>query len=443
MKHRLWRLLTLVSFIGISGVTTLHAQEKKTLTLQEAINLSLTNSKELKTNQARIEEATAAVREATERRLPEVTTSGSYLRLNQPDVNVKVKPNSNGGTGGETAKPSQAIYGMANASLPIYAGGRVKYGIESARYLQKAAELDADNNREEVVLNTIDAYNNLYKAKAAVSLVQESMQQARERVKQFANLEKNGMLARNDYLKAELQASNTELALLDAQNNWKLAMINMNLMLGLPEQTELTVDSSSLTASASLQPVDDYVQQALQHRKDLEALSYRKKAAQVGVKATAAEKLPSIALTGGYVAADIPGVLTVTNAMNVGVGLQYNLSSLWKNKSKVEQAKAREKQLVISESMLNDAIRLQVNQAYQNYLSSQKKIDVYATAMQQATENYKIVSNKYNNGLATVTDLLDADVAQLQARMNHAFAQSDAAVAYNKLLQATGLLTNQ
>lgn len=444
MKHRLWRLLTMISFFSIGSISALYAQEKKSLTLQEAISLSLTNSNELKTNQARIEEATAAVREATERRLPDVTTSGSYLRLNQPNVNLKVKPGSNGGAGGgETAKPSQAMYGMVNASLPVYAGGRIKYGIESARFLQKAAELDADNNQEEVVLNTIDAYNNLYKAKAAVALVEENLQQARERVKQFTSLEKNGMLARNDYLKAELQASNTELALLDAQNNWKLAMININLMLGLPENTELAVDSTSLTASTSLQPVEEYVQQGLQHRKDLEALSYRKKAAQIGVKATVAEKLPSVALTGGYVAMDVPSVLTVTNAMNIGVGLQYNLSSLWKNKSKVEQAKAREKQLAIGEDMLNDAIRLQVNQAYQNYLSSQKKIEVYTTAMQQATENYKIINNKYNNGLATVTDLLDADVAQMQARMNYTFAQSDAVVAYNKLLQAAGLLTNE
>ena len=68
------------------------------------------------------------------------------------------------------------------------------------------------------------------------------------------------------------------------------------------------------------------------------------------------------------------------------------------------------------------------------------KIDVYEKAIDQATENYKITKNKYDNSLVTTTELLDADVAQLQAKLNHAFAKADALVAYNKLLQSAGLL---
>jgi outer membrane protein TolC len=91
--------------------------------------------------------------------------------------------------------------------------------------------------------------------------------------------------------------------------------------------------------------------------------------------------------------------------------------------------------------MLNDNIRLQTAQAYQNYLSSEKKIEVYAKAVEQANENYRIVKNKYDNSLVTTTDLLDADEAQLQAKLNHVFAQADAMVSYNKLLQTAGVLS--
>jgi outer membrane protein len=128
--------------------------------------------------------------------------------------------------------------------------------------------------------------------------------------------------------------------------------------------------------------------------------------------------------------------------VNIGLGVQYSISSLWKNKAKVQQAQAREKQVAAGEELLADAIRLQVNRAYQNYLLAQKKIDVYQNAINQATENYRIINNKYQNALATTTELLDADVAQLQARLNYAFAKSDAVVAYDKLLQSAGLLTN-
>jgi outer membrane protein TolC len=151
---------------------------------------------------------------------------------------------------------------------------------------------------------------------------------------------------------------------------------------------------------------------------------------------------PSVALTGGYIAADIPNVFTVTNAVNLGVGVQYSLSSLWKN-SQMDQAKAKEKQVEANEDILNDNIRLQVNQAYQNYLLSRKKIEVYQTAITQAEENFRIIKNKFQNQLANTTDLLDADVAQLQARLNAAFAKADASVAYSKLLQTAGLLLNQ
>jgi outer membrane protein len=442
MKHSRRALITGLFLVLVSVHS--FAQERRTLTLGEAVDLSIKNSKQLKGSAAKIEEATAALREAVDRRLPDASVSGSYLRLNNPNIDLKTKKD-NGSTGGttttESPKPSQAVYGIANVSMPLFAGFRIKYGIESAKYLEQAAKLDADNDREDVVLNTIDAYNNLYKSKAAVDLVNENLQSARGRVTQFSNLEKNGLLPRNELLKSELQVSNTELSLLDAQNNWKLANINMDLMLGLPESTELVIDSTSLHTTVNLKTVEDYVQLGLQNRKDLSALDYRKKAASMGVKATKGEKYPSIAVSGGYIAANIPQLLTVTNAVNIGIGVQYSLSSLWKNDAKVKQAEAREKQMAANEELLADAIRLQVNQAYQNYLVSRKKIEVYQTAIAQASENYRIIKNKYENSLATTTELLDADVAQLQARLNYAFAESDALVSYNKLLQSAGILT--
>ena len=447
MKHK-FLLSIAVLFTGVfTNTHSLLAQQGRLITLKEAINLSIKNSKQLKGSRSRIEEATAALKEAVDRKLPEATVSGSYLRINNPNINVKIKSgnNSSGTTGSSqsSGKPSSAAYGLLNASLPIYSGFRIRYGIESSRYLEEAAKLDADNDREAVVLNTINAFDNLYKSRAAVDLVKESREGSRQRVKDFYSLEKNGILPRNDLLKAQLQESNTELSLLDAENNWKLANINMNLMLGLPDTTVLTVNETDLQSIAvQLRPVEEYVQLSMQNRKDIASLGLRKKAASTGVKAAKGGSYPSIALTGGYVAADIPNIFTVTNAVNIGVGVQYSLSSLWKN-SQVDQAKAREKQVEASEEILNDNIRLEVNQAYQNYLLSRKKIDVYQTAIAQAEENYKIVRNKFQNQLATTTDLLDADVAQLQARLNSAFAKADASVAFTKLLQTAGLLLTQ
>lgn len=433
--------LKLLGVAALLACSSLQAQERRPLGLQEAIDLSIHNSHQLQNSQAKIEEATGALRDAVERRLPDAKISGSYMRLNNADITMKTK-SDNGGSGGNTGeapKVSQAMYGILNLSLPIYSGGRIRYGIESSRYLAEAAKLDADNEKEEVIQNTIEAYINLYKAKAAVDLVKDNLMQAQQRVKDFSNLEKNGLLARNELLKAELQASNTELTLLDVQNNWQLANVNMNLLLGLPEQTELVPDSAVIDQKQDLKPLDEYVQSAITNRKDIASLGLQKKAAETGVKSVKGEMYPSLALTGGYIAADVPKVLSVTNAVNIGVGVSYNIASLWKTKAKVQQAEARAKQLTATQSLVNDQVRLQVNKNYLDLLSNQKKIQVYAKAIEQAEENYRITKNKYDNSLATTTDLLDADVAQLQARLNYVFAKADAVVAYNRLLQTAAV----
>lgn len=422
------------------GCTTARAQEKRSLTLPEAVVLGTKNSHLLKNSQARITEATAALQEAVEKKLPDAKLSGSYLRLNSANVDLKTKSTgSSGGVQNEAPRVSQAMYGMLNVSLPLYTGGRIRYGIESSKYLAEAARLDADYQKEEVIQNTIEAYVNLYKAKAAVDLVKDNLAQAQQRVKDFSSLEKNGLLARNELLKAELQASNTELTLLDVQNNWQLANVNMDLLLGLPEQTVLIPDSSMFEQDGELKTLEEYMQSAIANRKDRASLDLRKRAAETGVKAIHSERYPSLALTGGYIAADIPGVFSVTNAVNAGLGVSYDIGSLWKTKAKQKQAEARVVQLQENEALLDDRVRLEIHQNYLDLLSIRKKTEVYAKAVEQASENYRITKNKYNNSLATTTDLLDADVEQLQANLNYIFVKADKVVAYNKLLKSAGL----
>jgi len=417
------------------------AQTTRKLTLQEAIELSVRNSKELKVAGARVDQAAAEWSEAKLRRYPDVKVSGSYLRVNQPNINMKASLGSGEGTAGpaQEIKVDQVVYGMATASLPLFSGFRIRSGIESAQYLKKAAELDAQKDRDEVIQNTIAAYYNLYKAQAAVKLVKENLKQAQQRVKDFGNLEQNGLLARNDFLKAQLQESNVELTLVDAENNRNIANFNMNLMLGLDEQTELELDGSGLGKVYKIQSLEEWENMALANRADYLALQQRQEASRAGVKAAKGEYYPSVALTGGYVAADIPNFLTVTNALNAGVGLSYNLAALYKNGARVKQAKAQQERLHWSALQLNDGIRMEIHQAYQNYMETLKKIEVYRKAVEQANENYRITKNKYDNALATTTDLLDADVAQLQAGINYEFARADAEVAYNKLYETAGV----
>ncbi|BAV09282.1 outer membrane component of tripartite multidrug resistance system [Filimonas lacunae] len=430
-----------ISLALLCGIST-QAQTSTPLALNQAIELSLQNSKQLKISKAKIEQATAQLKQALDNRLPDAKVSGSYLLLTHPTIDLKTGSSDSAGSSSSFPKPSQAMYGMATVSMPLYAGLKVRYGIESARYLQKAAESDAEYDKEAIVVNAISAYSNLYKSQKAVELVKENLNQSQQRDNDFSNLEKNGLLARNDMLKAQLQTSQIEMTLVDAENNLKLAMVSLNLMMGQPEQNTIVADSSYFDTNYTLGSIEEYEQQAAANRRDITALDLRRKASESAVKAAKGDYYPTIGLTGGYVAAYIPNLLTATNIVNVGVGVSYNIGSLWKNKGKVAEAEAQSKEIVARQDQLTDNIHLDINRAYQNYLSNKKKIEVEEKSVINATENYRITKNKHDNNLVTTTELLDANVALLQSKINLQEAKAELVVSYNTLLEKVGVLAN-
>jgi outer membrane protein TolC len=445
MKRKFWyhtALALIISFMTL-GASAQSKDSAKLLSLSEAIDLSIKNSKELKLNHAKVDEALASLREAKDARLPDLSVSASYLRLTDPGLTLKnQKPDNGGGSGSASSTPkiNQAMYAMVNGSVPLFAGFKIKSGIESAQYLTEAARLDADNDRDAVIANAISAYANLYKAGVSVDLVKENLVRSQQRVADFESLEKNGLLARNDLLKAQLEAYNVELALMNAQTDLKITTVNMNLMLGLPEATKLVADTTGFKLLTQDKTIDEWEQLARQNRKDIQVLSLDEKAANSNIKAVKGDMYPSVALTGGYVGLDIPNFVTVTTAFTAGVGVKYNVSSLWKTKAKLNKANSQLQEIQVHQEMLDDNIRLDITKAYEGYYLAMKKIDVYTKAVEQADENFRITKNKQANNLATTTDLLDADVASLTSKINYNNAKADAVVAYNRLLQASGII---
>lgn len=421
-----------------SGSAILSAQETRKLTLDEAVQMGIQNSKNLKIDEAKAKEATANYLEAKNNQLPSLKVSGSALALANANVDLKIAPK----TGGSSPKANSAFFGNISGSYPIFTGGRIKYGIQSADYLVQAAKLSTENDKTAIAYNISQAYNNLFKANQAIKVLNENLSASQKRDQTFLKLENNGVIARNDRLKANLQTSNIELQLLDAKNNYNIANINMDLLLGLPEDTQIVIDEDYIAENSEKQPVSYYLNQAISGRKDIQALDLQRKAAELGTKAAKAENLPTVALTAGYVAAEVPKILSVYNAANVGLAVQYNIDNLWKKNSSLLKAQAREEQLSASNDLLNDQIKLEINRDYQNALFAKDRIAVYEKAAAQANENYRVTKNKYDNGLATITELLDADTAQVSANVNVINAKADATLAYRKLLQTTGILTS-
>src|SRR5690606_32479433 len=150
------------------------------------------------------------------------------------------------------------------------------------------------------------------------------------------------------------------------------------------------------------------------------------------IKVAKAGYYPSISLSGGYAAIDIDEIATMTNATNAGIGISYNLASIFKNKSKVEEARAAKYAHEAGLEAQKDQAKVEIKEAYNAYSLALKKNEVYAEALEQANENYRIVKDKYDNGLSDTDQLLEADVEQLQAQINRVINEADIQLAIYK-----------
>lgn len=432
--------VTLLALL-LLAFTKNQAQETKKMTLKEAVEMAVNNSDAASLAKAKVETSKLDLDVTKNNRYPSVKASGQCMRLSSAHVDSQIQSNNNGGSGSGESKPlkvDQLMLGQVNASMPLFNGFKLTNAIKESESMYKAETFSEKHSKEQIGLEVVDLFSLLFKAEQTVSLIEDNLKTADQRVKDFTAMEQNGLIARNDLLKAQLQQSNVQLSLDNAKKNTAIANHRLTTLLKLPETTQIEIDIEAVKRDM-LSNMDNSTQG---ERNDLKSLELKKQAAESGIKIAKAAYYPSLSLSGGYIAFDLNNVLTVTNAMNVGVGLSYDLSNIFKNGKNVKLAQSRVKETEIAVSQLTDEIRQEVFEAQQNYELSQKQSKVYDSAVEQATENYRIVKDKYDNSLADTNDLLEADYQQLQAKINQALSKADVAQKYYELQFATGTLTS-
>jgi outer membrane protein len=419
-----------------------YAQNTSIVKLEEAIHLAIQNNQSIKIAKEKNVQATTNLQEAKNRRLPDFNINSQFLRVNQPLIDLRVKLNSSGSSSGSSAPDvNQVVLAQANVAMPLFNGNKINYSIKANEYLVKAAELDANANKNELILNTIQAYTNLFKCTTSLTLIKENKIQANKRLKDIEQLYKNNIVSRNDLLKAQLQVQQVELQELEVSSELELSKISMNLLLGLTSTNPIDVDSNYTNQlqidQLIINSIDYWENLVMQERPELLSLNNRIEASKKNVQILKSDNYPSFALSGGYIYADINNFLGISNALNGGIAMRYSISSLWKGSEKITQAKSKTMELELMKSQLSDQVKLQVNKSYQQFVVAKQKINVLRNSIQQVNENYKIVESKYKNNLATVQELLDADVLQFQAKVQYEFAKADATIAYYHLLQVS------
>jgi outer membrane protein len=430
-------LLLSLLFLTVSKID---AQEKRKMSLKEAISLVITNSNEVALANTRVKTSQLEMETVKNNKYPSATISGQYLRL----TSANVKSNLGSGNSDPNAAPStspevsQLILGQANVSMPIFSGFKIKNSIQASENLFKSETFKASHTKEQLALEVVELFAGLYQAQETVKLFEENLKSAHQRATDFSAMVDNGLLARNDLLKSQLQESNIQLSLDNALKNVTIINYQLVTLLKLPENTSIDIDIETVK--------NDMAQTQLltlnAQRNDLEALNFLEKASESNIKIAKSGYYPSISLVGGYIAFDLKDVLSVNNAMNFGVGLSYDLASIFKNGKNVKLAQSKTEQSKHAIAILSNKIKEETHEAQENYNLSLKQNKVYTLAVEQSEENYRIVKDKYDNSLSTTNDLLEADVLQLQSKINLALSQADIALKYYQLQFASGKLIN-
>ena len=421
-----------LSVLFLFGSAIITAQERKIMSLKEAVSLVVSNSNEAVLANTKVATSKLELETMKNNQYPTIKVSGQYLRLTNANVN------SNLGGSGTALDVSQLLLGQANVSMPIFSGFKLKNSIAASENLYQAQSFTASHTKEALALEVVELFATLYKSNEMVTLLNENIKSAQQRTKDFSAMVDNGLLARNDLLKTQLQESNLELSLATAIKNVNVVNYQLATLLRLPENTIIDIDIETVKSDMAKNQL--LTTSAL--RNDLEALSFQQKATEAGIKIAKAGYYPSLSLTGGYIALDLKNVISVSNAMNFGVGFNYDLSSIFKNGKEVKLAKSKADQTKQAIAILSDKIKEETQQAQENYMLSLKQNKVYALAVEQSTENYRIIKDKYDNSLANTNDLLEADVQQLQSKINLALCQADIALKYYQLQFASGKLIN-
>ncbi|HVB02269.1 MAG TPA: TolC family protein [Chitinophagaceae bacterium] len=412
------------------------------LSLEEAIRMGLANSKVLKLSQAKVEEAADMVQVTGDSRLPSAKASFGYneaiLLDNQINLPGSSKPLS--------LHTFNSFYlGTLSVNEAIFAGNKLKYAMQSAKLAKKIASLNAVNDRQGVILGIIREYYTLFKVRESERIIDSSLVDIAGRLRETLEFARAGLATKNDVLRWELQQSNTMITYNELEGNRRIISYDMDLLLGLPTKLTIEVDST-LVLDQAPGSLDNFLKMADSTRADLAVFTYRSQIADVRIQRIKSNQLPTLGagLQMYYInpnAAFIPAAGSLYLVpVTIGLNASWDIGSLWTTRHQVRAAELMRQESQIGRSQLMDHISSEVNQSYTDYLQSLEKINLLTTAVEQASENNRIMESKYRNQLATTTDRIDAETMLYQAEINLQLARVDAKLAYFSLLKSTGTI---
>ncbi|MFA7420929.1 MAG: TolC family protein [Melioribacteraceae bacterium] len=433
-----FRIITFAVILITASVA--FAQEKLSLTVEQAVETGLQNSKLLHSSLMKVKGSEAKVREANSLRLPSLKLSARYTRLSEVDPFVISTP-----FGSFPIAPGIFDTWGAQASLvqPLFTGFRLVGNVELNEQLSNATNEEYNKDKSELVFNIKNAYWSLYKATQFKKVMDETVDQIKAHLADARNLEKAGMMTKNDILKLEVQLSNVMYQQIEAENAVKLTMVALNSTIGISLNTQIAIASTTRLTESVFDGLDKLIEDATQNRPEVKAADSRVRAGEAGLTLAKSSWYPQVSLYGNYYYSKpnqriMPTRNQFDGTWDAGVNLSVNVWDWMTTAHQTDQAEAQAEQAKDGLGMIKDGITLEVTQNYLNMKQAYKKVTLAELTVQQAEENMRVTSDKFKNGLATSADVIDAETALISAKTNLSTSTVDCELAKAKLDKSIG-----
>lgn len=428
-------------FITFSFTLVAFAQEKLNLSLQEAFNMALQNSKQLQLDSLKLQAMDIKKDQAKGAMIPIIGITSAYSRLSDNIDPFEINIPGVGGFEINTNIPNQLI-NTAGIKQPVFQGLRNINNLKALDQQIKATNFDIEKDKNDIKFMVVQAYYTLYKMEKMNVLLDSNIQQTQSRVDDLNKMKNVGLVLNNDVMRAEIQKTNLLFNKTDVESGIEIANFNLNILLGFDGTKRISTNVPE-EVNEKESDISSMLSTAMNQRPELSAQSFRSQAMNYAIKASKSAYMPIINLTanGQYNNPNMrafPPKAEFKATWDVGVSLSWNFMQLYTARAIVNESKNQKAQLDLTTEQIKEGISTEINSNYQALKVAQAKTKLALQAIDQATENKRILDNRFNAKVALLTDVLDADVFLLQAQNNLLNAKADAAIANYKLQKSLG-----
>ncbi len=436
----------------LAGAPGAWAQAGQPLTLRQAVELALKQNPALRAAEQQANVSHAQVGEARAGWLPRLDVSQGFTRGDNPVyvfgtllTQQQFKAGNFNLSTLNQPSPLDNFQTRVDGQVSLFDSGRTYLRHAGAKKMSTAADYETAQARQDLILRVVRAYYGVIVAREDLAAASQALDSAKANEQRVKSMTTAGLVVTSDLLSAEVFRAQMQDRRITSSNALEVAQLNLGRELGMPPgampQVTGALGRPKSPAQGPGEEIARWEKAALAKRPVLRAAELQEQAANTNRKLANADFGPEIGLFGGVERdAETLGGPSGTN-WTAGARLDWNVFDGGAKRSRLAEANARRSQAQDRLEWLKSGVELEVRQAYLDTRAAAERADAAQAAAGQAAESLRIIQNRYQAGLVTITELLRAQTAQLDARTGYLSALHDWQVARAQLERAAGELT--